>query len=134
MAINTAFNMLVDDQLEAIMALLTTNPVVIDDHGPKAPVRERRVEGVVLVKNNHLGLFICPIFRKEWCSLNRLYIGADGRVHLSTQSVSGNLQGFPRHDAGFQLDSIESIREVSRCGTDAIHDVMWLDTPAPKVA
>lgn len=121
---NTSFETLLDDQLTNIFSALSEKAVVLDDHGPA--LRERAVEGVVLV-TTWQGTFLCPIFRREWTSLNQLYIGRDGRVHLSTRSVSGTLQGFPRFSDNFRLDSIESIREVARVGNDKIHDVRWFD-------
>jgi len=124
----TNFETLLDRQLLAVVEAVQRFNVVVDDH---RPATARPVEGVLLVQTG-MGTFVCPIFRREWTSLNQLYIGRDGRVHLSTRSVSGTLQGFPRH-ADFRLDTLESIKEFYR-GNDNILDVLWLDVPQAEAA
>jgi hypothetical protein len=123
--VNESFEMILDDQLLTVLTALRQKPVMVDDHNGR--FTERPVEGVALVRNDFLGTFLCPIYRREWTSLNQLYVGLDGRVHLSTRSISGNLSGFPRHSPDFTLDSIESVREVAKIGTDIIHDVEWFN-------
>lgn len=59
----------------------------INDHTNEWEAHE---DYVVLWQGN--GREVCPIYPKSVCCLNPLYLAEDGKLHLSTTSVGGNVE------------------------------------------
>lgn len=62
----------------------------INDHHSVDPW-EHHEDYVVLWQNGRK--YICPIYPDGACCLNPLYMGDDGKPHLSTSSIGGNVYG-----------------------------------------
>lgn len=74
------------NKLNKIMEILRKdNFMIIDDHDN----RERHLDGVIVLNNGELAQFIYCMYQ----SLNALYIGEDGKVHLGMWSIAGTLMG-----------------------------------------
>ena len=67
------------DKIKEILSSGNSHTFVNDHNG-----QEEKLEGVVMLDNN----YICPIFMYNICCLNKLYVGKDEKIHLSTSSVA----------------------------------------------
>ena len=73
-----------------VAAVNATNGVVVDDHRGAG---ERAVYGIAtLVKGDHL--VPVALVQAKYFSLNLLYLGKDGKAHISRDSVGGCVEVF----------------------------------------
>ena len=61
---------------------------IVDDHNG----RPTSIDGLVLLASG----YVCPTFnnRSRYWSLNELYMGNDGKVHISMASVAGTMKRY----------------------------------------
>lgn len=71
-------------QTQDVLKLIEKGVTYINDHTNE----ELKLEGYVITEND----FVCPILFGKYFCLNYLYVDEeDGKIHLSTTSVAGDL-------------------------------------------
>ena len=81
----SATEIYVEKVLEKWVKLIGEEATIVNDHGGLRPIV--KIDGIVLLADGN----VCPTFHNSsrcW-SLNKLYKGRDGKVHLSTLAVAG---------------------------------------------
>lgn len=90
-----------------VEATKASGGIVVDDHTNN----ELSLQAIVRWTKGDRE-FICPVFNGTYFSLNDLYIGQDGKVHLSSWSVAGTVDcraglddGIEKFNAGSEANS-----------------------------
>jgi hypothetical protein len=74
-----------EERLSDVLKVALESTTYINDH--KSSDNEEKFEGFVVLRNGH----VCLIFKSSYFCLNRMYVDKEGKLHLSTGSVAGNV-------------------------------------------
>lgn len=81
----------VNNTEEVIQNLKDNDFHVINNHND----RDERIDGYLIIERAQYNFkYVAPVFNGAYFSVNPLYVGEDGRVHISTRSIGGAVAPF----------------------------------------
>jgi hypothetical protein len=79
------FGIIPEVRLADLLEVAFKAETYINDH--RSNDNEEKFEGFVVLRNGH----VCLIFKSSYFCLNRMYVDKEGKLHVSTGSVAGNV-------------------------------------------